>query len=71
MRLSLSFIDSKVVYEYENKVRNKPAHEIAALGISESVGYHRVWLDEFPANGMATFHLQKGTRWRTKLVLIE
>jgi hypothetical protein len=45
-RLRLCFIDFSIVYE--SRECNKPAHVLAAIGAAEPIGYHNVWLDDFP-----------------------
>jgi hypothetical protein len=44
----MCFIDSRVVYT--PRVCNKPAHELAALGVSVDVQDHVLWTMSFPSS---------------------
>jgi hypothetical protein len=46
-QLGLSFKDYRMIYVHRSSC-NKPAHELAALGVVEPPGYHKVWFDHYP-----------------------
>jgi hypothetical protein len=45
-QLRLSFIEFRIVYVHRSC--NKPAHELAALGVAEPHGYQNVWVEDYP-----------------------
>jgi ribonuclease HI len=47
-QLRLSLIESTIMYE--NRECNKRAHVLAALGAAQPLGYHRLWLHNYPSD---------------------
>ena len=47
-RLQVNFIDASVVYA--PRACNKPAHELAALGVGVAHGDHVIWSTSFPSS---------------------
>jgi ribonuclease HI len=45
-RLRLSFIEHRIVYMHRSC--NKPAHELAALGVAEPLEFYNVWVEDYP-----------------------
>jgi hypothetical protein len=44
----MNFIEARVVFS--PRVCNKPAHELAAMGVGEVPDNHVIWTSNFPTN---------------------
>jgi hypothetical protein len=47
-QIRMNFIDASVVFAPRGC--NKPAHELAALGVGLAPGYHNLWMSSYPTS---------------------